>query len=132
MSFQKRNEMDVLPRIEQAGALNPDKTSKVSYTFSEGCLGSPISLQATTEQFCVYCSYFSDPEFHDPAFPKGGGFCGHWNGAVGFDDSCVHWEPNTQVKYWLSKGYMENTRSNYPRNPWYQVFDEPDGERGAR
>lgn len=132
MTFQKRNEMDLLPRIEQAGELNPNKTSKVSYTLTEGSLGSPISLQVTTEQFCVYCDYFSDPEFHDPAFPTGGGFCGRRNGAIGFDDSCINWESPTKVKYWLSEGYMQNTRSNYPRNPWYQLFDDPDGERGAR
>ena len=130
---KKRNEADIWPMIVEAGKTNPDKENKVTYTLTETSLGNPISIQVTTQQYCVYCKHFTDPEFNDYAFPDGGGYCRVWNGAAGFKDSCKHWEPNTKVRYWLSSGYMLNNRSGYPKRPWYQVFDDgPDGEKGTR
>ncbi len=130
---RKRNEMDRWPEIVEKGAVNPDKKTEVTYTLTEGCMGSPVSIEAATEQYCVYCNSFSDPEFRDPAFPGGGGYCDYWNGAVGMKDSCKHFKPTPKVKSWLSKGYMLNNTSGYPRTPPYHVFDDaPDGERGAR
>ena len=60
--------MDKWPEIVADGAANPDKQKTVTYTLTETCLGNPIQLQVTTEQYCVYCDRFSEPEFRDPAF----------------------------------------------------------------
>ncbi len=119
MTSRKRNDVDVLPAIERAGALNPTKTAKVSYTLTRGSK----SVQATTEKFCIYCDEFNDPEYYDPAFPRGGGYCGNWNGAVGFDDSCIHWKHPTHACSWLVKAYMQSSSNNYPASPWHQLFD---------
>ena len=129
---KKRNEYDIWPGIVKQNEVNPDKEKMITYTVTETCLGNPISIQVRTEQYCVYCKHFSDPEFHDPAFPGGGGYCCRGNGGIGFKDSCKDWEPNTKVRYWLSKGYMQNNREGCPRSPWYKVFDDgPDGAEGA-
>jgi hypothetical protein len=119
-----RNEMDRWPEIVEEGAANPNKETKVTYTLTEGSNSSSVSIEAATEQYCVYCKHFGDPEFRDPAFPGGGGYCDRWNGAIGMKDSCLHFEPNTKVRYWLSKGYMLGNRSGYPTTPSYQVFDD--------
>lgn len=43
------------------------------------------------------------------------------------------WEPNTKVRFWLSKGYMMHNIEGWPKKPWYEVFDDgPDGEKGTR
>jgi hypothetical protein len=126
---RKRNAMDVWPQIVAEKATNPDKEGMVTYTLIETSLGNPMSLPVTTQQYCVYCERFSDPEFRDPAFPDGGGYCSSWNGAVSFKDSCNRWKPITKVRYWISKGYM-TTKS---LRTWHQLFDDgPDGEKGTR
>ncbi len=128
-----RNEMDRWPEIVADGEQNAAIHNLTAYVIKETSLGKPLQLQVSTEQLCVYCTHFGDPEFRDPAFPKGGGYCGSRNGAVGFDQSCKKWAPTTKVKYWLSKGYMTNQHNGYPRTPWYKLFDDgPDGEAGAR
>lgn len=128
-----RNEMDRWPEIVADNEENHDLHKRISYTITETSLGKPLKLQVSTDQMCVYCRHFGDPEFGDPAFPKGGGYCSRRNGAIGFDQSCKDWAPTSKVKYWLSKGYMANNHNGYPKNPWYQVFDDgPDGAAGAR
>ena len=128
-----RNEMDRWPEIVADGKQNPNIHKLTSFSISETSLGNPLQLQVSTEQLCVYCTHFGDPEFRDPAFPKGGGYCGLRNGAIGFDQSCKDWAAITKVKYWLSKGYLENNHNGYPRSPWYKLFDDgPDGASGAR
>jgi len=128
-----RNEMDRWPEIVADSEQNPNLHKRATYVITETSLGNPISLQVSTEQFCVYCAHFGDPEFRDPAFPKSGGYCGRRNGAMGFDQSCKDWAPTSKVKYWLSKGYLANNHNGYPRNPWYSLFDDgPDGAAGAR
>jgi len=130
---RRRNEMDRWPDIVADGEQNPALNKRTPYTITETSLGNPIALSVSTEQLCVYCRHFGDPEFRDPAFPKGGGYCGLRNGAIGFDQSCKDWEPTSKVKYWLSRGYMANNHNGYPRNPWYTSFDDgPDGAAGAR
>jgi hypothetical protein len=128
-----RNEMDRWPEIAAANEQNPNIDKMTDYMIAETSLGKPLTLQVSTKQLCVYCKHFGDPEFRDPAFPKGGGYCARRNGAIGFDQSCKDWTPTSKVKYWLSKGYMANNQSGYPRNPCYQLFDDgPDGAAGAR
>lgn len=118
-----RNFMDILPKLEKKNQLNKKKEQKVSYTLTESIDGKAISLNVETEQYCVYCKRFSDPEFHDPHFPKGGGYCGKWNGAIGFEDSCKGWEANTAIRYWLSKKYINNS-DTFRDYPWYKLIDD--------
>jgi hypothetical protein len=128
-----RNEMDRWPEIVADGEQNPNIRTMTSYLLTKTSLDNPLRLQVSTEQQCFYCTHFGDPEFRDSAFPKGGGYCGSRNGAIGFDQSCKDWAPTTKVKYWLSRGYMANNHNGYPRSPWYKVFDDgPDGAAGAR
>jgi len=127
--IRKRNEMDKWPMIVEEGMANPDKETAITYTLTETSLGNPFQRQVTTKQYCAYCSHFSDPEFSDPAFPEGGGYCDNWNGAIGVRDSCSSWEPTSRVRYWLSVGYMKAKR----RSVRYALIDDgPDGEKGAR
>jgi len=108
----------------------PDK--KVTYKLTETCLGNPLDLEVSTEKFCIYCKHLSQPDFGDPDYPKGFAGCSR-KAEVSLDDSCERWEPNTKVRYWLSKGCMEYNIDGWPRKPWYQVFDDgPDGEKGTR
>jgi len=128
IGLRKRNDMDKWPLIVEKRMENPDKENTVTYTLTETSLGNPTSIQATTTQHCVYCENFSDPEFRDPAFPEGGGYCKSWNGSIGFKDSCKDWRPNVRVKYWFSKGYMRAKG----RAVRYQLIDDgPVGEKGA-
>ncbi|HMY70876.1 MAG TPA: hypothetical protein PLD20_16710 [Blastocatellia bacterium] len=119
--YKKRNEVDVWPRIVQRGEVNTDKEKKVTHTFTESHNSKAISLRAEVTQYCVYCEHFSDPEFRDPAFPKGGGYCARWNGAIGFNDSCKAWNPSERVKYWFAKEYIGQQ--------WYEVFDDKQAEK---
>lgn len=109
---------------------------KVTYKLTKTCLTNPLDLEVTTEKYCVYCKHLRDPNLRDPDYPKGVGECSNYSSpksVVSFDDSCGQWEPNTKVRFWLSKGYMEHNLEGWPRKPWYQVFDDgPDGERGTR
>ncbi len=106
------------------------------YSFKETCLGKPLELEARTEMYCVYCKYLRDPNLLDPDSPDGIGECSNYESGrdvTGFKGSCSLWEPNTKVRFWLSKGYMQHNREGWPREPWYQVFDDgPDGEKGTR
>lgn len=103
----------------------------VRYRLTATCLDNPLDLEVATEKFCVYCAHL-----RDPAYPKGVGECSNYGiskSVVSFDDICEHWTANTKVRFWLSKGYMENNLEGWPRRPWYQVFDDgPDGEKGTR
>lgn len=126
---RKRTEMDRWPEIVAEHSTNLRKGDATQYVLTETSLGNPMTLRVSTPQHCVYCERFSDPEFRDRAFPRGGGYCGAWNGAVGIDDSCKHWSPSTSVRWWLSKGYMASKGISTP----YQLFDDgADGARGAR
>ena len=108
------------------------KKGKVTYTLSKTSLGNPISLEATTERYCVYCENLMDPNLLHPDYPEGVGEC-YFEAATSFNSTCEHWKPNEKIRYWLSKGYMEHNREGWPRKPWYQVFDDgPDGEKGTR
>jgi HEAT repeat protein len=108
-----------------------------TYRLTQTCLGNPLDLEVTTEELCVYCKHLRDPNLRDPQYPKGVGECSNYGrsekGVVSFDDTCSHWAPNTKVRFWLSKGYMEHNLEGWPRRPWYRVFDDgPDGEKGTR
>lgn len=107
-----------------------------SYKLVKTCLGNPLELDVTTERLCVYCKHLRGPNLRDLDYPKGVGECSNYSSSksvVSFDDSCELWEPNTKVRFWLSKGYMGHNLEGWPRKPWYQVFDDgPDGEKGTR
>ena len=110
--------------------------SKVTYRLTLTCLGNPLDLEVSTEKYCVYCTHLRDPNLNDPTYPKGVGECANYDNdksVVSFDDVCEHWIPNTKVRFWLSKGYMEHNLEGWPRKPWYELFDDgPDGEKGTR
>jgi hypothetical protein len=107
--------------------------SLAKYTLIKTCLNNPLKLEVRTEKYCVYCNYLVDPNLHDPSYPKGVGECSLPKGVVSFDNTCENWIPNKNVRFWLSKGYMENNQEGWPREPWYQVYDDgPDGEKGTR
>jgi hypothetical protein len=128
--LQKRNAQDIWPQIKERGEENEAKYERVSYTFERSCLGNDYMTQAVSERYCVYCKHFSDPEFRDPAFPDGGGHCDSWNGAIGFNDSCIRWRHAESVRWWLSKRYMARHKDKYPTPSWYRVFDDgPDGDK---
>lgn len=117
------------PLQESAGAV---EVESASYRLQKTCLGNPLDLQVTTEKRCVYCASLRDPSFSDPEFPEGVGVC-QLHGAVGFRRSCESWVPNKKVRFWLSKGDVQNNREGWPRRPWYVLFDDgPDGEAGTR
>jgi len=105
------------------------------YILLKTSLGNPLYLEVKTEKLCVYCNYLMDPNLRDYDYPKGVGECSNYSSGknvVSFDDSCELWQPNTKVRFWLSKGYMEHNLEGWPRNPWYQLFDDgPDGEKGT-
>lgn len=106
------------------------------YKLNQTCLGNPLVLIARTEKYCVYCMHLRDPNLHNPTYPKGAGECANYGSGksvVSFDDTCEHWNPNTKVRFWLSKGYVEHNLDGWPKKPWYQLFDDgPDGEEGTR
>jgi hypothetical protein len=103
-----------------------------TYILIKTCLGNPISLEVTTEEYCVYCKHMSDPNLRNPAYPNGVGEC-YFEAEADFKDTCEHWKPNEMVRFWLSKGYMENNPDGWPRQPWYQLFDDgPDGLTATR
>ncbi|MFC2168027.1 hypothetical protein ACFLRW_03510 [Acidobacteriota bacterium] len=106
----------------------------VTYKLTKTSLSNPLNIEVTTEKYCVYCKHLSDPNLREPGYSKGAGYCTKNNkGEMGLDDSCENWEQNTKVRYWLSKGYMENNIEGWPRKPWYPVFDDgPDGKKGTR
>ena len=107
-----------------------------TYTLNKTCLGNPLDLEVETEQLCVYCQSLRDPSFGEINFPKGVGECSDYGSdksVVSLSDTCEDWEPNTMVRFWLSKGYMENNLEGWPRKPWYRTFDDgPDGKAGTR
>ena|SRR3989304_3722892 len=111
-------------------------TQKAQYKLTQTCLGNPLDLEVETEQFCVYCQSLIDPNFRDASYPKGVAECSNYESSksvVSLDDTCSLWAPNTKVRFWLSKGYMQHNLEGMPRSPWYQTFDDgPDGERGTR
>ena len=106
------------------------------YSFKETSLGNPLDLEARTEMYCIYCKSLRDPNLRDPANPDGIGECSNYGSGVSvarFKSSCELWEPNTKVRFWISKGYMQHNLEGWPRKPWYQVFDDgPDGKAGTR
>jgi hypothetical protein len=126
---------DALAAADAGGQKVHMEGSLARYRFSETSLGNPLDLEAKTEKYCVYCRYLRDPNLRDAKYPKGVGECANYgsgNSVVSFDDSCELWEPNTKVRFWISKGYMANNREGWPKSPWYQVFDDgPDGEKGT-
>jgi hypothetical protein len=114
----------------------PQRKGTVTYTLTKTSLGNPLNLTVRTQKYCVYCSHLRDPNLRDSQRPRGVGECSNYGSGkavVDFDDTCEHWEPNSRVRFWLSKGYLEHNREGWPRKPWYQVFDDgPDGEQGTR
>lgn len=113
-----------------------ENDERATYRLTETCLGNPLNIEVTTEKYCVYCKHLRDPNLRNPGYPKGVGECSNYGSSksvVSFDDTCEYWQPNTKVRFWLSKGYMAHNLEGWPRRPWYQVFDDgPDGERGTR
>lgn len=100
------------------------------YTFMKTSLGNRMSLEVSTERLCVYCEQLRNVDLLDPGYPKGVGECPY--GVHSFDDTCEHWKHNTNVRFWLSKGYMQNNQDGWPRRPWYRLFDDgPDGEKAT-
>ena len=83
----KRDEYDVWREIVQEGKKNPDKKEKRTYLLEDRVRGP---IQATTEQYCVYCSNFSDPNFKRRGYDGGSGYCRKWNGGIDIKASCVY------------------------------------------
>lgn len=107
---------------------------KVTYKLTQTSLGNPLDIEVTTKKHCVYCKSITDINLQEPGYKKGAAYCTEGNkGEMGLDDSCKNWEPNTKVRFWLSKGYMMHNIEGWPKKPWYEVFDDgPDGEKGTR
>jgi hypothetical protein len=109
---------------------------KVSYKLTATSLDNPLDLDVETERLCVYCASLMDPNFSDPAYPKGVAECSNYgsnSGVVSLDHSCDLWQPNKKVRFWLSRGHMSNNLEGMPRKPWYETFDDgPDGIKGTR
>ena len=106
------------------------------YRLQRTSLNNLLDLEVKTEKYCVYCKHLRNPNLLHPDYSKGAGDCNNWGHSgkdlVSFDETCIHWKPNTKVRFWLSKGYMEHNPEGWPRKPWYQVFDDgPDGEKGT-
>jgi hypothetical protein len=64
-----------------------------------------------------------DPNLRHPKYPKGGGYC-YFQSETSFDNTCDEWKPNEMVRFWLSKGYMQNNPDGWPKKPWYALFDD--------
>ena len=77
--------------------------NKKTYTLTKTCLGNPISLEVTTERYCVYCQRLKGPNLRHQGYPKGVGEC-YFEAEASFGDTCDHWKPNDKVRFWLSKG----------------------------
>ncbi|MCJ7693936.1 MAG: HEAT repeat domain-containing protein [Anaerolineaceae bacterium] len=122
---------DALARLSADKRSDEPKESTLEYyTLMKTSLGNRMHLEVSTERWCVYCEELRDVDLLDPDYPLGVGECLY--GVRSFDDTCKYWKHNTKVRFWLSKGYMQNNLDGWPRRPWYRLFDDgPDGEKGT-
>jgi hypothetical protein len=129
-------ELQTGPQITPIASAAHELADEVRYRLTATSLGNPLELEVSSRHYCVYCAHLSDPQFNDPRLPRGIAECSNFSSqksVVALDDSCELWEPNTRVRFWLSRGYMENNTEGWPRKPWYALFDDgPDGEAGTR
>jgi len=81
---------------------------------------APIEIKRVTiRKQCVWCEHFADPEFFDPAYPRGGGYCRVKNGPTEFDSVCDSFTPNYRGSWWLQTDYM---RTKYPQvSVWWKT-----------
>jgi hypothetical protein len=126
----------VLKGTSQPSIQKEDPMEKTKYTFSKTCLGNPLNLDVETEKYCIYCKSIGEPNFRDPSYPMGFAECKNYessNATPALNKTCELWEENSKVRFWLSKGYMENNLEGLPKKPWYQLFDDgPDGIKGTK
>jgi hypothetical protein len=80
---------------------------------AENLEGTPIGIRRITiKKQCVWCEYLSDPEFRDPRYPRGGGYCKReQHGPTNLDSTCTDFTPDSRGAWWLNTNYM---RSKYP------------------
>jgi len=81
---------------------------------------APIEIKRVTiRKQCVWCEHFADPEFFDPGYPRGGGYCRVKNGPTEFDSVCDSFKPNSRGSWWLQTDYM---RTKYPQvSVWWKT-----------
>jgi len=69
---------------------------------------APIDIRRVAiRKQCVWCEHFTDPEFLDPKYPRGGGYCRVMNGPTEFDSTCDSFTPNSRGSWWLQTDYMK-------------------------
>jgi Leucine-rich repeat (LRR) protein len=94
-------------------------------------LVSGISDKLGVENKCIYCHYFSDPEFYDPRYPLGAGYCTLCNfrpdkpALAYFDNTCDDFEPTTRSPSWLHSEYMAGIHPNV--QVWWKTYDDKKG-----
>jgi len=68
---------------------------------------------------CVWCEHLKDPEFFDPKYPRGGGYCNFNNSPTELDSTCASFQPNSRGSWWLQADYM---RTKYPQaQVWWKT-----------
>jgi Leucine-rich repeat (LRR) protein len=94
-------------------------------------LVSGISDKLEVENKCIYCQNFCDPEFYDPRYPRGAGYCMLCNfrpdkpALAYFDNTCDDFEPTTRSPSWLHSEYMAGLYPNV--HVWWKTYDDKKG-----
>ena len=83
------------------------------------------------EKKCIYCDHFEDPEFNDPRYPQGAGFCSlcysfrDMPSLAYFDNTCDKFKPNERSSGWLHSDYMAGQHQRV--HVWWNTYPDREG-----
>jgi len=82
----------------------------------------PVELKRVAiRKHCVWCERLKDPEFFDPKYSMGGGYCNFNNGPTELRSTCNSFEVNGRGSWWLQTNYM---KQKYPQvSVWWKTVD---------
>jgi len=80
----------------------------------------PVEIKRITiKKECVWCEQLKNPEFFNPRYSRGGGYCTLNNGPIALDSTCKSFQPNSRGSWWLQAFYMS---AKYPQvRVWWKT-----------